>query len=384
MRIATVHHSLNFAGGAEKLCLSVIEALRNAGHFVSLVTVEKTDWAFVHTNFGKVTRPDSELYLTACRFSKHLSNVPLAGAYLVAYLLELLNSEFKGKHDVTINTFGDVVNSLSDLTYVHFPLLAAAKLSQIPLFVNESVWRATAPLYGCMSSALAKVHEGTLLTNSRFMQAIIKEFLQRESLVVYPPVNVEDIISQSSGNQKHESLVVVAASYTPKRHLEQVPMIAKHSENARFVIMGKANEYSRSTLENLKRQICALQVQDKIKILTNVPHENFMETLFKAKVYLHVMPFDHFGISVVEAMAAGCVPVVHRSGGPWLDILDERQGEYGFSYTSPQEAAQQIDALVTKEDLSFKVVKRALNRAKAFDKTVFMKKIVDVVQTFAN
>lgn len=384
MRIAVAHHSLNFAGGAEKLCLSVIEALRNEGHFVSLVTVEKTDWTFVHKNFGQVTQPDHEHYATTYRFSKNLSNTPKAVTYFVAYVLELLNSKLKGKQDLIINTFGDVINSLSDLTYVHFPLRAAIEMSQIPAFANRSFWCATAPLYDCMSFTLDKIHEGILLTNSKFMQSIIREFLRRESLVVYPPVNVEDISSQSRQTQKERNLVVVVASYTPKRHLEQVPVIAKHSSHARFVIMGKADEYSRPTLDNLKRQISTLGVQDKVKILTNVPYESFKQTLFKAKVYLHVMPFDHFGISLVEAMAAGCVPVVHRSGGPWIDILDRRQGEYGFSYLAPEEAARQVDALVTKEDLTVQVANRALNRAKTFDKKVFMKKIVDVVQTLGN
>jgi hypothetical protein len=39
-------------------------------------------------------------------------------------------------------------------------------------------------------------------------------------------------------------------------------------------------------------------------------------------------------MSVVEGMAAGCVPVVSRCGGPWFDILDCKQGVYGFSYRS--------------------------------------------------
>jgi alpha-1,2-mannosyltransferase len=384
MRIAVAHHCLNFVGGAEKLCLSVIEALRNEGHFVSLVTVEKTDWDLIHRNFGQITQPDRELYLTPYRFSKNLSNAPKAMTYFLGYVLELLNSKLKGKHDLIINTFGDFINSLCDLTYVHFPLKAAIEMSQIPAFANRSLWYATAPLYDCMSFALDRIHEGILLTNSKFMQSIIREFLRRESLVVYPPVNVMGISSQSRQTQKERNLVVVVASYTPKRHLEQVPMIAKRSSHARFVIMGKADEYSRFTIDNLKRQIDTLGVQDKVKILTNVPHENFKQTLFKARVYLHVMPLDHFGISLVEAMAAGCVPVVHRSGGPWIDILDGRQGQYGFSYLSPEEAARQVDALITKEDLTLQVANRAQKRAKKFDKKVFMKKIVDVVQKFGN
>ncbi len=36
----------------------------------------------------------------------------------------------------------------------------------------------------------------------------------------------------------------------------------------------------------------------------------------KSKVYFHPMVGEHFGISIVEAMAAGLVPVVSDVGGP--------------------------------------------------------------------
>ena len=44
MRIAVAHHSLNIPGGAERLCLAAIEALRKKGHNVTLITVEKANW----------------------------------------------------------------------------------------------------------------------------------------------------------------------------------------------------------------------------------------------------------------------------------------------------------------------------------------------------
>jgi glycosyltransferase involved in cell wall biosynthesis len=96
------------------------------------------------------------------------------------------------------------------------------------------------------------------------------------------------------------------------------------------------------------------------------------------------MPFDHFGISVVEAMASGCVPVVHRSGGPWTDILDARQGAYGFSYATPAEAANYIDMLVTDEDLRSRIAAKASYRSKKFDRTVFMRRLAEVVERVAN
>jgi len=383
MEIAVAHHSLNILGGAEKLCLTVIEALRKRGHDVSLMTVEKTNWKIIQKRFGTVVMPDKEEYITKSRVSKNLSSIPIASAYFLIYIMQLLVSKSKRKHDLIINTFGDVINSIADITYVHFPLRAALEFSQIPAFTNKSMWRAVAPLYDSAVSLLDKFSLGELLTNSKFMQEIIKNVLHRNSLVIYPPVNVETFSSECFRNRKEGCTVAIVASYTPKRHLEQVPLIAKYAKFAKFIVMGKADEYSLSTLKKLKEQISALHVEDRITLLTNVSLNDFLEILSRAKVYLHVMPYDHFGISVVEAMASGCVPVVHRSGGPWLDILDGRQGEYGFSYVAAEEAASFIGALVTDENLRSKMASRDLNRAKKFDRSVFMKKVVKVVEKVA-
>lgn len=42
---------------------------------------------------------------------------------------------------------------------------------------------------------------------------------------------------------------------------------------------------------------------------------------------LHTMWNEHFGISVVELMAAGLVVVAHNSGGPKLDIIPDPSGD---------------------------------------------------------
>ena len=384
MKIAVAHHSLNIPGGAEKLCLSVIAALRRRGHEVSLMTVEKTDWSIVRRNFGSVTLPDNEDYFFAARFSNRLNNVSISATYFSIYLLRLILDKPLHNYDLVVNTFGDAINSMADITYVHFPLRAALKLSQVPAFTNRSMWRALAPSYNSIMSVADRIEGGNLLTNSRFVQGIIRKILKRNSIVVYPPVDVGVFSSNSLEAVRDDSTVAIIASYSPKRHLEQVPLVAKHSRKARFIIMGKSDEYSESTLTILRQLIEKFHVKDRITLMQNVPRKEFIDILSKAKIYLHTMPMDHFGISVVEAMASGSVPVVPRSGGPWTDILDKRQGAYGFSYSSPQEAAEYIDSLLTDEDLRGKIALRASQRAWRFDKAVFNDEIVRVVEKIAD
>ena len=78
MKIAVAHHSLNILGGAERLCLATIEALRKKGHDVTLVTVEKTDWSIVQKNFRNMAMPNNEVYVMKNRLSKNLSKTPIA------------------------------------------------------------------------------------------------------------------------------------------------------------------------------------------------------------------------------------------------------------------------------------------------------------------
>jgi len=104
---------------------------------------------------------------------------------------------------------------------------------------------------------------------------------------------------------------------------------------AHFVIAGAM--YNDSTYRRLTELIREYGVKDRIVILPNLPFSTKNKLLRKAKVYFHAMPYEHFGISIVEAMAAGCIPVVHDSGGPKEYVPEE------WRYTDLEDAAQKVD-----------------------------------------
>jgi len=60
-------------------------------------------------------------------------------------------------------------------------------------------------------------------------------------------------------------------------------------------------------------------------------------------VGIHTMWNEHFGIGIVEMMAAGLLTIAHRSGGPLRDIVIEDSGSRnGFLASSAQEYAAHI------------------------------------------
>jgi glycosyltransferase involved in cell wall biosynthesis len=47
----------------------------------------------------------------------------------------------------------------------------------------------------------------------------------------------------------------------------------------------------------------------------NLDHGQMIKLLNSSKYFLHTLIDEPFGITAVEAIAAGCIPIVHNSGG---------------------------------------------------------------------
>jgi glycosyltransferase involved in cell wall biosynthesis len=82
--------------------------------------------------------------------------------------------------------------------------------------------------------------------------------------------------------------------------------------------------------------------------------------------------FEHFGITVVEAMAAGCLPLVHAYGGP-AEIVTP--GYDGWTFESSDELVELTSQLTTLPELALAEMRaRGSTRARAFTSDVFQAK----------
>jgi glycosyltransferase involved in cell wall biosynthesis len=379
MRIAISHLSLNFLGGEERLCLSFIGALKRSGHHVTLCTIEKTNWEMVHKVFGNTIMPDEEIFMTTLplhgAFSKAF--VPLL-SYL-SYLKGLFKLNFKRNYDIIINTYGDIFNSIADIAYVHFPIIATLDYQQIPAFTSPIKWRICSQAYKFFNHFINNVKPSIILANSKFTQLVIKKYLHKDSLLLHPPVEVQNHLSE---NSKRKNYVITISKFTPKRCLHKIPLIAQQTRNAKFIMAGIADQYSTKTIQNIHKLIKNCNVEDRVTIMPNVPRSTLLNLLKTAKAYLHTMPFEHFGTSIIEAMASGCVPIVHRSGGPWIDILDQKQAVSGFSYITIKEAAEIVDSVMCDEKLRRKVSSNARKRAMHYNTITFEKRLRVLIRSF--
>jgi glycosyltransferase involved in cell wall biosynthesis len=377
MRVVVVHPSLNRGGGAEKVCLATIRALMRGGYWVKLATVERTDWRFLEERFGVVSRPSEEAYV--------MERMPIRGKTSQAvftlsfFMFELVYRMVKGEDAVVVNTYGDLVESAADVSYINaLPVRIMYKYPECG-FSNGIVWRAIAQAYGFCLRIVDRLFRGNvLLTNSTFMQGVVRRNLGRDSLVVFPPVDVKNFGCDVK-DVDHENVVVAVSRLRLEKNLVLVPRVAKLVKDGEFVIFGLADQASQDAIVALTEAIKGLGVENRVRLLINQPLERLIDVLGSAKLFLHAQHMEAFGVAVVEAMAAGCVPVVPRDGGPWFDILDQKQGFFGFSYGSGGEAAQLIEKVLGDESLRREISARACERTKVFDCSVFERKIVDIV-----
>jgi glycosyltransferase involved in cell wall biosynthesis len=66
--------------------------------------------------------------------------------------------------------------------------------------------------------------------------------------------------------------------------------------------------------------------------LPNASGAQITDALSGARVYLHSKRFEHFGITAIEGIAHGCVPIVHDSGGqrevvPFAELRYQRAAD---------------------------------------------------------
>merc|ERR1719453_1759199 len=83
----------------------------------------------------------------------------------------------------------------------------------------------------------------------------------------------------------------------------------------------------KALLDTLKNKAQALGITERVEFCVNVPFPELKCSFSRASVGIHTMWNEHFGIGVVEMMAAGLITIGHDSGGPKEDIIVPMGGE---------------------------------------------------------
>ncbi|XP_075996646.1 GDP-Man:Man(3)GlcNAc(2)-PP-Dol alpha-1,2-mannosyltransferase-like [Genypterus blacodes] len=303
-------------------------------------------------------------------------------------------------------------------SYVHYPTVSTDMMSVVrernPRF-NHSDWVSRSPLlsglkvlYYCGFSllyGLAGSCSDVIMVNSSWTLGHILALWRspNRTSVVYPPCDVrafldvaleEDEEDQedaeegweelgrelkggraATGDRKCHTVVSVAQFRPEKDHRLQIRAFCKlldrkgegpgGRESLRLVLIGGCRNQEDEDRVLLLRGLCQeLGVADRVDFKLNVPFEELKRELGDATIGLHTMWNEHFGIGVVECMAAGTVILAHKSGGPRLDIVVPYEGgQTGFLADSEDSYAAAMETILALSPAARLEIRRNARRS---------------------
>lgn len=229
----------------------------------------------------------------------------------------------------------------------------------------------------------------SILCNSFFTKGYIDRKFGVNSRVLYPPIHIPIL-----NNIKKENIILNVgrfglntdgSNYKKQDVLVKVfrTMVDNGLKKWSLVLIIGSEDKDLDKLMELKK----LSKGYPISLIENPSNNILWEYYNKSNIYWHATGFgedlvnhperaEHFGISTVEAMGLGAVPVVINAGGQ-KEIV--KNGESGFLWNTIDEIIDDTNKLIRSENLLKKMSKVAIERSKKFSGDRFCKELSDVI-----
>ncbi len=227
-----------------------------------------------------------------------------------------------------------------------------------------------------------------ILCNSEFTKELIDKKFTVSSDVLYPPVEIKEVEIEK------ENVILNVGRFG--QHVEGVyfkkqdvliqafkKMIDGGFKNWKLVFVISVAERDNERFELLRK----LGSDYPIEFIVNPSNEKLWEAYGRAKIYWHASGFgediekhpekaEHFGISTVEAMGAGAVPIVIHAGGQ-MEIVENRKS--GFLWNSIEELIGYTQIISEEKDVWEVMSKSAQARALVFSSDKFYSKLRSLI-----
>ncbi|OTF82885.1 GDP-Man:Man(3)GlcNAc(2)-PP-Dol alpha-1,2-mannosyltransferase-like protein, partial [Euroglyphus maynei] len=364
--IAFFHPFCNAGGGGERVLWSAIKALHQQyPHHSYFIYSDR-----YNLEQSMIVRKASQTFkldLDVERMNVHFIQLRLCGLLLAKYypvftllgqnvgsLIVGLESMIRCPPDIYIDTMGASFTyplfrwfgSAKVATYTHYPMISADMLQvvadNLSTFNNRSIIAQSRLLtkikllyyhFLAYCYRLAGMSANVVMVNSTWTRNHIEQLWRRTVAVVYPPCNVDNLRDLSLANKK-SNMIISLSQFRPEKNQQlQLQLISKmvnilqesgSSERPLLVMIGSCrNEQDEQLAQSLKKQSIELGIENCVQFKLNISYDEMIRLMEEASMAIHTMTNEHFGISVVEFLAAGLITVAHNSGGPKLDIINE-------------------------------------------------------------
>src|SRR4030042_456164 len=346
MKIALVHDYLTEFGGGERTLQALSEIFPNAPIYTLVYKQEIIDKFF----------PNKRI------ISSFLQKFPLAKNHhrfflsLMPYAIETFDFS---KYDLVISDTasyakGVITNPKTfHLCYCYTPTRYFWDDSQkyFKDFNLNPVFKKLAGLllpYLRIWDFQAGQRPNKIIAISNFINKRIKKFYSRESEVIYPPVETEKFATPRQNSVQDNNYFLIVGRLIAYKHFE-IAIKAFENLDEKLKIIGIGPE---------EKKLKKLAANNKnIEFLGWIEDDKLPEYYANAKTLIFPQEED-FGITAVEAMAAGKPVIAYRDGGALESVIENETGLF-FDEQTPESLLKILKKFDTADFNSEKIKQRA-------------------------
>lgn len=384
MKIGIYDQHIHRMGGGEQYICTIAEFLSKE-HTVELLTTNPADKKIL-----------------CDKLNLDLSRVKLI---ILPSDIESDNSEYTKQYDLFINGsyYSKLINYAPvGIIIIFFPIL---NKHNIPKFIKHIIYTILHLLFKNKSEPFNNVflkrlylrylneqyyqsHDEylssykTIISISKYTQLWIKKNSSKNSIILYSPVNIKE----GNLDKKQNILISVGRFFNTDHNKKQLEMIKLYKR------MYDAN----LSIHNFEYHLCGGTQKEKIHmdyydacfneakgypiyLHPDISYDELNALYMHSKIFWHATglneninknpdKFEHFGITTVEAMSAGVVPVVIGKAGQKETVTD---GLDGYLWTSENECIYQTLKLISDDSLLSKMSKQAIISSQKYSKHNF-------------
>ncbi len=305
-------------GGRLAVLVRIVEVLNELGIEPDFVSIRiPFDPATLEQRYGLRLRFRVRELPAPCKIWRHELGVATFGALLRAAGLQR-------RYDLLIdsNNTSFLMPAMPIVSYVHFPRKARLDSPLVSIHAPEGPRkRWTSPL-GAYYKLVQQLYrfdaprpDQLLIANSEFTRQSFLEAYPESVVdmpVLYPPVLPPDTAIAPLA-ERRQAVISLGRFCAAKQQFEQV-QVARQLPDWEFHLVGFVDAKEQPYVEKCRRYVADHGLRN-VTFHVGIPEAEKLALLQQCRIFLHTNIQEPFGITTVEGILAGCVPVVHDSGG---------------------------------------------------------------------
>lgn len=261
----------------------------------------------------------------------------------------------------------------------------------VPLmFSKNNILHFQVPFHGVNGKSLANKIKLFLINRIVCNSEFTKRFINREygvnCEVIYPPVDVNSFKAV-----KKENIILTVGRFSKLLQAKRQDlligafkeMIDNGLKGWKFQLAGSTDIGGIDYLNELKE----LAKNYPVEFYENCSYDVLKNLYSKAKIFWYAGGYavdeekepektEHFGITVVEAMASGCIPFIIPKGGLRETVEDKKTG---FYFSNSKDLQELTNDLIDKPQKTETMIKEGVQSSKKFDIKYFCENFMKII-----